>query len=90
MDACLNLYDVGVIMSNDSDLVMAASLVKQHCKKVIGIINPKRDKPMAAELKKIADFTLDIRLNQLAASQLPESIHQNGKQIEKPKSWGVA
>jgi uncharacterized LabA/DUF88 family protein len=87
-DAWLNLYDVAVVISNDSDLATAIQLVKEHQKKIVGIINPQRACKMASELGRLADFKSDIRLTHLTASQLPSPITAaNGKQIIKPKEW---
>ena len=83
-DAWLNKYDCAVIVSNDSDLAEAINLVKQHHKKLIGLILPPNCHP-SKSLMKICDFTKSIRNTTLASSQLPNPIP--GTNIHKPSSW---
>lgn len=56
----------------------------QDLRKVIGVINPRGDKPTKA-LMKYADFYKKVRKGVLASSQLPDPIL--GTTIRKPKSW---
>jgi hypothetical protein len=84
-DAWLDRYDAAVIISNDSDLATAIELVKQHKKKTIGIVNPRRNKPLTAELNRLADFRHTIRANDLTSCQLPSPIP--GTNITKPIEW---
>jgi len=39
-DAWLNLYDVGVLVSNDTDLAQAMALVQRDCGKTVGLVSP--------------------------------------------------
>lgn len=82
-DGWLNCYDVAVVLSNDSDLVLALQIVRHHLKKKVGIINPHSK--LATELAKEADFKHQIRAVDLAAAQFPSPIP--GTAIVKPDGW---
>lgn len=83
-DACQNLYDCAVVVSNDSDLSEALRLVKQDFNKLIGLITPTEKHP-ARELIKYADFVRRVRKGALVRAQLPNPIP--GTNIHKPDSW---
>ncbi|MGA2030223.1 MAG: NYN domain-containing protein [Verrucomicrobiota bacterium] len=82
-DAWQDCYDVGILISNDTDLLEAVKAVRQTCKKKIGIINPHKDPN--PELHKEADFVRQIRTNHLAAAQFPDRIPNT--KISKPVNW---
>lgn len=84
-DAWLDAYDCAVVVSNDSDLAESLRLVKQHHRKVIGLIFPRYKGHPSRELMKYADFVKKIRPGVLASSQLPNPIP--GTTLHKPESW---
>jgi uncharacterized LabA/DUF88 family protein len=84
-DAWLNKYDCAVVVSNDSDLSESMCLVKQHHKKMLGLITPGRDRWTSRELMVHATFVRRIRDSALKSSQLPDPIP--GTSIHKPESW---
>lgn len=84
-DAWLNAYDCAVVVSNDSDLAESLKLVKQHHRKVIGLIFPRYKGHPSRELMKYADFVKKIRPGVLASSQLPSPIP--GTSLHKPGAW---
>ncbi len=83
-DAWLKKYDCAIVLSNDSDLKEAIALVKEHHKKLIGLVLPPNCFP-SKELMGVAHFTKQIRNSSLAASQLPAAI--TGTSIHKPEEW---
>lgn len=83
-DAWLDKYDCAVIVSNDSDLAESIRLVKNHHKKLIGLILPTNCSP-SKTLMSLAHFVKRIRNNTLAISQLPDTIP--GTNIHKPGNW---
>jgi len=82
-DAWKDLYDVGVLLSNDTDLLEAIKVVRRDCKKTICVINPHNHPN--PELHKEADLIREIRPIHLSAAQLPAAIPFT--KISKPKSW---
>ncbi len=86
-DAWLDKYDCAIVVSNDSDLAESMRLVKEHRKKIIGLITPgsgKHRKP-TKKLMEHATFIKNIREGVLGDSQLPDIIP--GTNIHKPKRW---
>jgi len=83
-DACQDLYDCAVVVSNDSDLSEGLRLVKQDFNKLVGLITPTKKHP-ARELMKYADFVRRVRTGALASSQLPNPIP--GTNLRKPATW---
>ena len=85
-DAHLNKYDVAVVISNDSDLLMPIQLVRSDLKKVVGILNPQTHPSRA--LLPHTDFIKKIRPGALAAAQFPlQIVDHKGNVITKPVSW---
>jgi hypothetical protein len=83
-DAWSKKFDCAVVVSNDSDLSEALKIVKTDLKKVVGVINPRNERP-SLELLRHATFHKVIRKGLLAISQLPESIP--GTNLRKPLNW---
>lgn len=85
LDAFDNLYEVAVIISNDSDLLFPIHTVRDRFKRKIGILNPHK-KPSLALMKE-ADFFKPIRPNVLRLSQFPDVLQDSRGQFHKPSSW---
>ncbi len=82
-DAFNHRFDVGVVLSNDTDLVEPLRMVKEELAKPVGIICPCSK--AARSLKKVASFVRHISPSRLAASQFANPIP--GTTITKPRSW---
>ena len=82
-DAWLDKYDCAVVISNDSDLAEALSLVRMRGKKV-GVFVSDRAR-MSRKLQQNCDFIKRIRNGVLSVSQLPNPIPNTN--IHKPASW---
>jgi len=82
-DACRNLYDYGVVISNDTDLAEAIRISKEEFGKTIGVISPQH--PIAGDIKEQASFFRYIRPQAIRTSQLPNPIP--GTSIRKPPGW---
>ena len=87
-DACHGVFDVAVVVSNDSDFKEAIRLVRGEIGKTVGVINPscrKRSKSRGSALHSVASFWLGIEEWELRKAQLPACIP--GTNITKPKAW---
>jgi len=86
-DAWSNLYDIGVLVSNDTDLAEAMTLAQQHCGKTIGLVSPicRKGRRVSEHLRRLANFHKSIRNSALSRSQLPSPIPGTG--LHKPKRW---
>jgi len=85
-DAYRDMFDVGVLISNDSDFLRAIQVVQGDLGKVIGIVNPQKHR-QSVELSKRADFVKTIRRNDLFKHQLPTYLTDQHGNIHRPTGW---
>ena len=83
-DGWLDVYDYGVVVSNDSDIAEAMRLVRRNCGKRIGVATSGTGKP-SRQLLAHADFSRHVGASSLRHSQLPDAIP--GTNIRKPAAW---
>jgi hypothetical protein len=96
-DAVQGACDQVVLISNDSDLVPALSLVREDRPEVRrGIIIPRAEaragadkrRPINAALSSLANWTRhEIKDAELAACQLPQRVGTQKKPADKPGYW---
>lgn len=86
MDAFDDLFDVAVIVSNDSDLKEPMSLVRNRFGKTIGILNPQASHVSRA-LQPLAHFIKPIRSGALANAQFPARMTDTVGTFHKPANW---
>jgi len=84
-DAYKNMYDLAVLISNDSDLSEPIRIITTEIGKKVGILNPQ-NKP-SRELGKYAIFQKQIRAGALAACQFPAKMLDRHGVIHKPAGW---
>ena len=84
-DAHMGRFDLGVVISNDSDLLEPIKLVREHLKKRIGVLNPHKH-PSRAILPHI-DFIKQIRAGVLQAAQFAPTLSDQHGTFTKPTSW---
>lgn len=84
-DAHMGRFDVGVVVSNDSDLLEPIRIVRGQLGKTIGILNPHPN-PSRALLPHI-DFIKPIRAGVLRASQFPATLSDGKGTFTKPPAW---
>jgi hypothetical protein len=84
-DAFRQDFDVAVVLSNDSDLVLPIEIVATELGLPVGILNPH--KRFAVELMKVASFRKQIRKGALRASQFPRTLTDANGTITKPPGW---
>ena len=77
------MFDVAVVVSNETDLVEPIRIVAGEVAKPVGLACPA---PSAARsLARVATFCRYITRGRLAAAQLPDPIPGTG--IRKPATW---
>lgn len=81
-DAWNNLYDLAVVVSNDSDLAGALSVVKRRGRR-IGVL--VRGDAMVVSLKKVSNFQVALSEDHLRGALLPQDIP--GTSIRIPNEW---
>ena len=83
-DAWENLFDVAVVVSNDTDLVTPIRMVTQERGKVVYVVCPGRWS-VAPKLQNVASHVRHIRRSMLKAAQFPHRVPNTN--IVKPASW---
>jgi len=90
-DAQMDLCDRMVLVSGDSDLLPAITMVKDHWpKKEIIVYVPAKNasRGAALELRSVADKDKTLPLDLLKKSQFPASVPTgSGQMATKPSSW---
>ncbi|MFZ1743817.1 MAG: hypothetical protein WAT93_13245, partial [Pontixanthobacter sp.] len=86
MDAADDLFDVAVIISNDSDLKEPIRLVKDRFGKRIVLLGSKQTR-ISGALKPLANFIKQFGPNALAASQFDNQLTDAVGKFQKPKDW---
>jgi len=84
-DGYKNAYDVAVIVSNDSDLLLPIQFVKKELGKMTGILNPQ--KYPSRVLTANADFVKNIRKGVLSKSLFPTTLIDSSGKFKKPTNW---
>lgn len=86
MDAFDDLFDVAVIISNDSDLKEPIAQVSRRFGKTIGILAPEGSR-ISRALLPLANFIKHIRPGALAKAQFPDLLTDAVGQFQKPVNW---
>ena len=86
MDAFDDLFDVAVIISNDSDLKEPIIQVGRRFGKKIVLLAPRATR-ISGALRPLADFIKQFGPNPLAAAQFPQHMNDAIGQFHKPISW---
>ena len=85
VDGFKNDYELAVIVSNDSDLLMPIQVVTREFGKPIGLLNPQ--KHTSAALLPHIRFVKKIRSSVLKNSLFPDSITDKNGKFSKPADW---
>jgi len=85
-DGHKGLYQVAILVSNDSDLVEPIKIVSNELRLPVGILNPFIQTP-SFDLRKHATFVRPIRAGVLSASQFPPTLKDANGIFYKPLIW---
>jgi uncharacterized LabA/DUF88 family protein len=85
-DAHLGRFDIGVVISNDSDLAQAINIARVDAGKTVGIFAPARHARLT-EMRAAADFYRAIPPASYAACQFPDKFSDADGDIERPIEW---
>lgn len=80
-------YEVAVVISNDSDLVVPIKLVRDELELPVGVVNPRGQRP-SWELREVSTFYKKVRRGLLERSQFPETLEDDRGTITRPAAWG--
>jgi uncharacterized LabA/DUF88 family protein len=84
-DGYRGMYELAVVVSNDSDLLSAIEIVQKDLGLVAGILNPQEHP--SKELKDEALFIKQIRTGVIRASQFPDIMTDAKGSFHKPIDW---
>lgn len=84
-DGYKGLYDVAILVTNDSDLVEPIRIVRDDLGLKVGILNPHSR--ASRSLVGVASFNKTIRQGVLRSSQFPDVLVDANGTINKPISW---
>lgn len=85
MDGFHNDYEMAVVISNDSDLLLPIQYVTGTLKKPVGLLNPQKH-PSQTLLPHVR-FVKHIRAGVLAKSQFSLNLTDNTGTFSKPATW---
>lgn len=84
-DAVWGMYDVAVVISNDTDLVEPISITARNLELKIGVLSPFEK--VSWPLRNVATFYRPLRRNLLTKCQLPTKLTDANGTITKPNNW---
>ena len=84
-DGHLGLYDMAVIVSNDSDLLEPVRIVRYELGKPVGMLCPHKHPSFT--LKRHITFMKSIRQGVLKDSQFPTTMRDSVGTFSKPNNW---
>ena|SRR5215217_2037642 len=84
-DGYKGLYQVAILVSNDSDLTEPVKIVRNELKLPVGVLNPFVH--TSFDLRRHASFVKPIHSVVLAASQFPPTLHDANGTFYEPSTW---
>lgn len=85
-DGFRDRYEVAVVVSNDSDLLLPIKIVREELGKRVGLLIPYRQHPSRVLVRNV-DFVKKIRQGVLKVSQFPSCLKDEKGVFHKPSSW---
>ena len=79
-------YELAVVISNDSDLLLPIEVVRNRLALTIGVLNPHPKNPSVA-LQREANFFRPIRQGPISGSQFPATLTDAQGTFTKPAGW---
>ena len=78
-------YDLAVVVSNDSDLVLPITMARSRLGKQVGVFDPSHRRSF--ELHGAASWYRPLRRGPLSASLFPDTLSDTQSTVEKPAGW---
>ncbi|MDD2921121.1 MAG: NYN domain-containing protein [Anaerolineales bacterium] len=85
LDGFRNAYELAVVVSNDSDLLLPIRVVTEQFGKPVGLLNPQKHVSLA--LLPHVQFVKKIRGSVLKNSLFPSVMSDENGQFSKPDDW---
>ena len=87
MDGYDKDYEQAVVISNDSDLALPITMVREKLHLPVGVVNPDLKVPTPKELRDAATFQRRIWTKTLRDCQFPPTLTDARGTITKPPEW---
>ena len=89
VDGWENDYEQALVISNDADLALPVSIVRDKLHHPVGVVNPNIDpkEAMPKELRDAATFNRRIHKSVLVRCQFPPTLQDAIGTITKPSAW---
>ena len=89
MDGYDGDYEQAVVITNDSDLALPISMVKEKLNLPVGVVNPNLNQRAntPVELREAATFQRRLRESTLRDCQFPSILYDTNGTIRKPDEW---
>ena len=89
MDGYDGVYEQALVISNDADLSLPISIVRDKLKRPIGVVNPNIDpnEGMPRDLRDAATFHRRLYKSVLAKCLFPDNLQDAKGTITKPSTW---
>lgn len=84
-DAHMDTFDVGVLVSNDSDLAEPLKIIRGEIGLRIGVLNPHTHP--VKDIERNADFIRPISKKNLARCQFPDAMQDEQGAFFRPEAW---
>ena len=78
-------YELAVVVSNDSDLVLPIRMARSRLGKQVGVFDPSRRRSF--ELHAAASWYRPLRQGPISASLFPDTLSDTHGTVEKPAGW---
>ena len=85
-DGHFKRYESAAVVSNDSDLFEAMSMVRRDLNLPVGFIYTRPKSP-SHDLLRIASFVKNVRRGMLPPCQFPATLTDSSGELHKPSSW---
>ena len=89
-DAHRGEFEIGVVISNDSDLATPIELVTRDLGLPVGVVNPRAMNPdsrQSKQLRRAASFLKEVRPGGLRKCQFPPVLVDSDGMFSKPAAW---
>ena len=85
LDGFRDQYELAVIVSNDSDLLLPIQVVREQFGKSVGLLNPQKN-PSTTLIPEVM-FVKNIRKTVLQKSQFPDKMQDSRGVFYRPETW---
>jgi len=87
LDGFKKLYQVAIVVSNDSDLVEPVRVVRYELGLDVAVLDPHQGRRVSNAFKSVASVYTKLRPETLKACQFPDTLSDQHGSVTKPADW---